>query len=39
VHRQIDEAYGNKYGRYGGSYVRQMTSPAATATTLRLIPA
>ncbi|GAA2757241.1 DUF2255 family protein [Actinopolymorpha rutila] len=39
VHEQVDSGYQGKYGRYGGSYVTRMTSPAAIATTVRLIPA
>jgi hypothetical protein len=32
-------SYRSKYQRYGGTYVEPMVSPAARATTLRLVPA
>ena len=35
---QIDAAYRAKYRRYADSYVPPMLSPAARATTLRLVP-
>jgi hypothetical protein len=36
---QIDDAYRVKYGRYGSSYVKTMTSDPLAATTLQLQPA
>ena len=33
----IDQAYRDKYARYGGTYVDPMVSPAARAATLRLL--
>ena len=33
----IDQAYRDKYTRYGGTYVDPMVSPAARAATLRLL--
>jgi len=38
-HERIDDAYRRKYGRYGAGYLTQMTSPVATAATVRLVPA
>jgi hypothetical protein len=35
---EIDAAYRTKYHRYGASYVDQMVSPEARATTLKLVP-
>jgi hypothetical protein len=34
----MDDAYRVKYGRYGRSYVKPMTSDSAAETTLRLEP-
>ncbi|TDW24463.1 DUF2255 family protein [Kribbella kalugense] len=34
----VDAAYPDKYGRYGEATVAQMTTPEASATTLRLVP-
>lgn len=34
----IDEAYRTKYASFAGTYVDPMVSPAAIATTLRLLP-
>ena len=39
VNDQVDAAYRGKYRGYGGAYVEPMVSPAARATTLRLVPA
>jgi hypothetical protein len=38
LHAGVDAAYHAKYARYGGSSVDRMTTDAAAATTLRLIP-
>ena len=38
LHAGVDAAYHAKYARYGGSSVNRMTTDAAAATTLRLIP-
>lgn len=35
---EIDQAYRDKYGRYGDSYIGSMTSPGAFVTTMRLTP-
>ena len=37
VNAAVDDAYRAKYGRYGSSYVRQMTAPDVRRTTLRLV--
>jgi hypothetical protein len=37
VNDQIDAAYRAKYGRYGSGSVEPMVTPAARATTLRLL--
>lgn len=34
---EIDAAYRDKYGRYGPRYLEPMVSPAARATTLKLV--
>ncbi|MBT2498558.1 DUF2255 family protein [Agromyces sp. ISL-38] len=39
VQPQIDQAYRDKYARYGGSYVRPILAPTAVAATFRLLPA
>jgi hypothetical protein len=38
VNDQIDAAYRAKYHRYSGTYVDPMVTPAARATTLKLVP-
>ncbi|HZS02567.1 MAG TPA: DUF2255 family protein [Chloroflexota bacterium] len=38
INDQIDAAYRTKYRRYADSYVPPMISPAARATTLKLVP-
>lgn len=35
---EIDDAYRDKYGRYGAAYLNPMTAPAAVETTLKLLP-
>ncbi|GAA5063905.1 DUF2255 family protein [Nocardia callitridis] len=37
--RRIDAAYREKYHRYAGSIVDSITSPTASAATLRVLPA
>jgi hypothetical protein len=34
----IDQAYRDKYGRFGPEYINAMVSPEVQATTLRLVP-
>ena len=38
INDAIDAAYRTKYRRYADSYVPPMISPAARATTLKLVP-
>lgn len=38
IHPAIDQAYRNKYSRYGNPYVRPMVEAVATAATFRLVP-
>lgn len=35
---EIDQAYRDKYGRFGPAYIDAMVSPEVQATTLRLVP-
>ena len=37
-HAAIDQAYTDKYARYGSTYIDPMISPGARAATLRLTP-
>lgn len=39
AHTAIDTAYHNKYDQYGPNIVGHVVGPAATAVTIRLIPA
>lgn len=38
INAEIDAAYRVKYGRYGPRFLDSMTSPAARAATLQIIP-
>jgi hypothetical protein len=38
IHPAIDQAYRDKYSRYGNPYVQPMVEAAATAATFRLSP-